>query len=131
MKGFEHHQTWNRVSCKYKVDYQYKDGKKYHCFPDVIVWDEVKNPDSPPEPNWPILWLCEIKTNSGKGVSHGNKAWDVEKMEYIINQNYAQYGVWLNLFHRHAKKGNGITWQSLLKKSKLWVCTVELPVNKR
>ena len=54
-RGFERNQIWNRVSCEEKVNYKYKDGKKYHCFPDLIIWDEVDNPDCPPDENWPML----------------------------------------------------------------------------
>ena len=75
-RGFGCNQAWNRVSCEEKISYKYKDGKKYHCFPDLILWDEIKNPDSPPDENWPMLWMCEIKANSGNALSQEKKDWD-------------------------------------------------------
>ncbi|MFC1476706.1 hypothetical protein ACFL5S_01950, partial [Fibrobacterota bacterium] len=57
-------QIWSRVSCEPYISYVYNDGKSYYCYPDIVIWDRIKNPNLPPEydkNNWPILWACEIK----------------------------------------------------------------------
>jgi hypothetical protein len=131
IKGYEHNQIWNRVACESKINYKYKDGKTYHCFPDLIVWDEIENSDSPPKENenWPMLWLCEIKANSSNRVIGSDKDWDVEKLEYLLTQNYVRHALWLNFFHQRSKKKKAINWSKPLKDRELWVCTVNLPRN--
>jgi len=124
--GFEKNQKWNRVCCEPKIIYTYKDKKKYPCYPDIVIWDDIDNPDSPPDQNknknWPMLWICEIKLNQKEAAD-----WDINKMKYLINQGAAKYGCWLNLNCKRANKGNGISWVKLLKHNKLWSCTIMLP----
>ena len=118
------------MACESKISYKYKDSKTYHCFPDLIVWNEIENPDSPPKDseNWPMLWLCEIKANSSNRPIGSDKDWDVEKLEYLLTQNYVRHALWLNFFHKRSKK-KAITWSKPLKDRELWVCTVNLPRN--
>jgi hypothetical protein len=123
--GFERNQRWNRVCCEPKISYTFSDGKRYFCYPDIVVWDEIKNPNSPPNPdvsNWPMLWVCEIKLDGKK-----ERDWDVEKMGYLLSQGDARYGCWLNVFRKRAKTGNGILWDKSAKDGRIWICDVMLP----
>lgn len=131
LKSFEHNQIWNRITCEAKISYKYKDNKRYLCFPDLILWDEIKDPSSPPveNENWPMLWLCEIKANSSNKIDGSSKDWDIEKLEYLLNQNYVRHALWLNFFHQHSKKGTGIEWSKPIKDKELWVCTIKLPAK--
>ena len=62
--GFESSQKGNRVGCEHTISYTYENKPK-NCYPDIIVWDDIDNPNSPPA-DWPILWVCEIKHNRKK-----------------------------------------------------------------
>lgn len=127
--GFEHNQNWNRVSCEHTLSYIYKDGKRYRCHPDIIIWDDIDNPDSPPDAagdrNWPMLWLCEIKLRGDE-----EESWDIEKMKYLLTQRDTKYACWLNLFLERVKTGDGISWDKPDKNEKLWICTAKLPALK-
>jgi len=126
--GFERNQKWNRVCCEPTILYKYTDGKIYKCKPDIVVWDNIANPDSPPDAtgnsNWPMLWLCEIKFEGKK-----EENWDIEKMTYLLTQNDAKYACWLNLFRKRADKGNGIIWEKSIESERLWICTAMLPAR--
>jgi len=127
--GFEHNQKRNRVCCEPTIRYKYTDGKIYICKPDIVVWDSISDPDSPPDAkgdsNWPMLWVCEIKL---EGKEKEN--WDIEKMKYLLIQNDTKYSCWLNLFWRRADTGNGIIWKKSIEGKKLWVCNAMLPALK-
>ena len=124
--GFEGNQRWNRVSCEHTLAYTYENGEKYRCHPDIIIWDDIENPDLPPdvdwESNWPILWLCEVKL---EGQQEEN--WDIKKMNYLLTQGDAKYACWLNLLFKRAESGDSITWKNPFKNKKLWLCTAMLP----
>ncbi|MBI5253835.1 MAG: hypothetical protein HY930_05500 [Euryarchaeota archaeon] len=127
--GFEHNQIWNRVCCEPNISYVYKDRKKYFCYPDIVIWDDIENPDAPPdatgESNWPMLWVCEIKFEGEM-----EEDWDIEKMKYLLIQNDAKYACWLNLFRKRAETGNGITWEKSIGNERLWLCSAMLPALK-
>lgn len=129
VSGFEGNQRWNRVCCEHTISYTYKDGKRYNCYPDIIIWDDIENPDSPPDEagdhNWPMLWICEIKLEGEKEAN-----WDEEKMRYLLTQGDAKYGCWLNLCLSRAKTGDGITWEKSVGNERLWLCTAMLPAFK-
>ena len=126
IRGFENNQLWARVSCEPSISYIYKDGKKYKCYPDVVIWDDIKNPNSPPDSegdkNWPILWACEIKYDTST-----NSSWDLEKMSYLVDQKIVKFGCWLKIESRRTKKGDGINWENKKSGARLWVCQVNLP----
>lgn len=125
--GFEHDQTWNRVCCEQKVNYEDENGKRHHCFPDIIVWDDIDDPDSPPD-NWPVLWACEIKVNFGGEKGPDQVSWDIEKLTYLVERGIVQYACWLNLLRERDKSGDGVSWRKTIKKDKrLWECTARLP----
>ena len=100
--GFEP-QLWSRVACEPYVSYMYEN-KLCRCHPDIVIWDDLANPESPPEEaNWPILWACEIKyTNKEPGD------WDLEKLQYLVRQNHIKHGCWLRFHKSRATSGNGI-----------------------
>jgi hypothetical protein len=126
VSGFEHNQKWNRVCCKPKIYYQHSDGETHYCFPDIAVWDDIPNPDLPPDAtgnsNWPMLWLCEIKVD---GKTEEN--WDIEKMKHLLTQNDVKYACWLDLFIKRTDKGSGIIWKKSMANERLWLCTAMLP----
>ena len=70
-----------------------------------VIWDEIKDPNLPPEDHWPVLWACEIKYSTGKPSD-----WDIEKLEYLVSQSRIKFGCWLTLRFQRAVKGSGITW---------------------
>jgi hypothetical protein len=93
------------VSCEPRISYQFEDGKTYECLPDIVVWDDIADPDQPPdlEPhtNWPILWACEIK--------YGYKEpsdWDLKKLRYLVAQGTMQHGCWLKMSRTRAVSGD-------------------------
>lgn len=126
--GFEQNQWWSRVACEHTITYTYEDGKRYKCRPDIIVWDDIDNPDSPPDAigqcNWPILWLCEIKFGANKVDT-----WDIEKMAYLLTGGDAKYGCWLKFFLERAPRGNGVVWEKTPKHNRLWSCEIRLPAK--
>jgi hypothetical protein len=121
--GFEKRQIWSRVCCEAKVKYVYEDGASYDCLPDVVVWDDIPDADHPPDDGdgaYPILWLCEIKLDAAKP---GN--WDVEKLTYLVTQDRARFGCWLNLTRSRCTSGTGISWRKPI--DRLWICDATLP----
>ena len=125
-EGFEHNQRWSRVTCEPYVYYTYSDGKQYRCHPDIIVWDEINDPNSPPDQcegkNWPILWACEIKYDVADPDT-----WDIKKLRYLIQQDHIKFGCWLKFKRMHATTGNGIKWDKDQAGARLWECNVSLP----
>lgn len=123
LPGFDDIKKWSRVGCEPKIHYVYED-KRNFCFPDIVVWDDIEDPKSPPPPGkWPIILLCEIKYKD----KEEKDSWDLEKMDYLIYQhNYAQYGCWLELLRKRADKGNGVVWDRK-KDLRLWHCQAKLP----
>ena len=130
VSGFKNNQRWNRVSCEPKITYTYKDGKQYPCFPDIVVWDDIKNPNAPPDAdglaNWPILWVCEVKLEA-----KNEENWDIEKMVYLLKQKIVKFGCWLNLKRKRTKRGNGIKWIRSKANRRLWICHAMLPATKK
>lgn len=87
---FKEGQNYRRICCEPLIFYLDKSGEICHCFPDIVVYDDIDNPDSPPdfrgEANWPMLWVCEIKYQNefSGGTSRDNKNWDSEKIKYLL-----------------------------------------------
>lgn len=122
IEGFQNNQLHSRIACEPYVPYTYKDGNDYGCYPDVVIWDEIEDPNSPPNENWPTLWACEIKYTTNEPG-----AWDIEKLEYLIEQKRIRFGGWLTMRFQRAKKGNGLLWKRNKLGSHLWTCEAFLP----
>ena len=105
-------------SCEPRLTYTYSDGKQYRCHPDIVIWDDIKNPSVPPdatgERNWPMLWACEIKYGQQKPTD-----WDIEKLRYLMALRVGSATV--------AKAGSGIVCQRDQVDGRLWVYDVMLP----
>jgi hypothetical protein len=121
-------QRWSRVSCEPRLTYTYSDGKQYRCHPDIVIWDDIKNPSEPPdatgERNWPMLWACEIKYGQQKPMD-----WDIEKLRYLmaLPDGGILHGCWLRMLRTPAKSGSGIVCQRDQVDGRLWVYDVMLP----
>jgi hypothetical protein len=72
-------------------------------------------PDAKPGGFWPMLWVCEIKYVRTVKVSG---RWDLQKMEYLMDQGRVQYGCWINM---HQRVGEGVRWTREHDK-RLWRC---------
>lgn len=114
------------------IRYTYKDGKDYKCYPDIVIWNDIEDPNMPPDAkgdvNFPMRLTLEIKLEGQ--LDEKNKNWDIEKMEYLLHQGDTQYACWLNFCWKRTKKGNGISWK-LSDSEKLWICKVMLPASKQ
>lgn len=122
--GYKDRQHWARVCCEPHLKYIYKNGKKYSCYPDVVIWDDIPDPESPPD-DWPILWACEIKYTSSRPSS-----WDIEKLEYLIKQKRIKFGCWLTLRFETSEQRNSSDWKRNKLGPKLWTCEAYLPIRK-
>lgn len=122
LEGYENKQFRSRVGCEYLVRFRYKDGKNYGCHPDVVIFDKPNNKKVLTSTTLPILWACEIKYSYSKPDS-----WDVDKLEYLINQSQINYGCWLTLIKERAKTKQSINWLRNKGNRKLWICEARLP----
>lgn len=100
-------QDYSRVCCEPRIYYNDSKGNRYWCLPDIVVYDCIEDPNDPPdavpEKNWPMLWVCEIKYQTeDKDTSKQNKAWDTEKMEYLLEQKETKHACELH-FDRRGK----------------------------
>jgi len=126
--GFEHKQEWSRAACQPCVSYTYSDKSKCHCYPDIVIWDDIEDPNSPPDlhgDNWPILWACEIKYGQQTPSD-----WDLKKLRYLISQKHIKYGCWLKMSLVRADYGSGLEWDRDQEEAKLWICEARLPSQK-
>lgn len=103
-------QDYSRVCCEPRTYYNDSSGSRYRCLPDIVVYDDIDDPDNPPdavpEKNWPMLWVCEIKYQT-EDNSPQYKEWDIEKIKYLLEQNEAKYGCGL-CFNRKQKDARSI-----------------------
>jgi len=125
LKGYPK-QNHSRVSCGPQVRYRYKDGKRYTCYPDIVVWADLEDPDKPPHWTvWPILWACELKYGGSQP-----RSWDIEKLRYLIAQGTVQYGCFISLKRRSSRDGKCLVWRRDGKR-RLWYCSASLPGENR
>jgi len=126
--GLEGRQAWGRVCSQLPVRYHWK-GTRALCRPDIVVLDDIPDPDSPPdareEGTFPLLWVCEIKLNPRPGGDDGPEDYDIRKMRDLLEQGRSQYACWLTMYVRRAESGGGIRWDK--REERLWQCTAELP----
>ena len=72
VEGFEKRQVWSRVDAEHTIHSKSSDGSEYTCRPDIIIWDDIDDPDNPPDAGggqWPLLFACEIKYRYGDPLS--------------------------------------------------------------
>lgn len=89
-------QKYSRVCCEWSTNYDNSQGIRGCCFPDVIISDDIADPNNPPDQNkyrnWPMLWVCEIKYNTeDNSTLKGEWKWDIEKLGYLLEQNETKY----------------------------------------
>lgn len=135
-KGFEKGQLYNRIYCEPSIWYQYEGGVRAKCLPDIVIYDDIDNPEDPPDEknkiNWPMLWVCEIKYQNEFNYALGDKKWDVDKIKYLLQQELdgAKYACCLN-FHRRVALRRGDPFYGFIEKNKfgerLREYTIELP----
>lgn len=126
LKGDESGQVYSRVCCEPRI--YYKDNKSICnvCRPDIVIWDNLKNPSLPEEflpksgKNPHMLWICEIKyAPPWKTKEEERKnAWDLDKMKCLLKQKDLEYACWLHISFKRAKSGNGFK-RTLLAKDRL------------
>ncbi len=79
--------TSRRICCEWPTHYYDKKRKKVHCKPDIIVYDDLKDPKNPPSNkngrNDPMFWVCEIKykTDWGGDYQKRTREHDIEKIK--------------------------------------------------
>lgn len=113
----------SRVCCEPRLYFAKK--KLKYCFPDIVLWDELKPPYDPPDwdaawrANWPVLWACEIKVNDrDTGPSS-----DEEKLVSLVGSGDVAYGCVLDI-----RRKKGVTkWTAKLAKGQLWRVDLRLP----
>jgi len=120
-KGFSpKEQHFSRVSCEPAVYYTDANGKKQCCRPDILIWGDMQDPNSPQEPfytkkNDPILWLCEIKFYPGWGRQTNKKSnWDFDKMRSLLWQESGMNACWIYFCREKENSGNGIKKRLLM-----------------
>lgn len=128
-------QICNRVSCEPPTYYK---GTELPCKPDIVIYDDLKDPENPPDQNkktgrkrfknWKMLWVCEIKHRFDpikKDI--GEKAeWDLEKLRCLHKRKDAENGCWLNIHRSRIKKGKWFKKKPITKDGKFLEYTVVL-----
>lgn len=136
VNGFEQEQLYSRVCCEPLIYYQDKNGERYSCFPDIVIYKDIEDPASPPDKieqkiNWPMLWVCEIKYWNEWISTSKKDEWDIEKMRYLLRQkDGAKYACWLTITRERTSIGNGINRQASEDK-RLVEYEIKLPALKR
>lgn len=115
-------QLWSRVNCEPGIQYLY-NGESYTCHPDLVIWDDIEDPDNPPDnwSDWKILFALELKYFAKPDTEN----WDIKKLRYLIDQRKIKYGCWLNIRRERTNEGNGVKWEKI--QENLWSCNVYLP----
>lgn len=122
--GFETNQRWSRVTCEPVVKYTFTDQRTYKCKPDIVLWDDIRDANNPPdEEHFPILWACEIKYTSQEPAD-----WDLQKLRFLVRQGTMRFGCWIRMQRLRALAGSGIEWQRDVDEH-VWVGDVKLPAE--
>ncbi|MFA5156991.1 MAG: hypothetical protein WC532_06330 [Candidatus Omnitrophota bacterium] len=135
-QGFKKGLLSRRIACEPSTHYLYKDKKRYHCFPDIVIYDDIEDPNYPPDDNnkkinCPMLWVCEIKYEREWMQPHyDNKKkdnWDLKKMTYLLRQkDGTRYACWLNIARKRALSGSGLSMR-VLENKRLRVYNIRIP----
>lgn len=85
--------VYRRVSCEWPTYYYCsKKNKKVRRKPDIVVYDDLKDPENPPSNkdgvNDPMFWVCEIKykTDWGGDQHKSNREYDIKKLKGLLRQ---------------------------------------------
>jgi len=115
MKGDERGQVYSRVCCEPRLYYKDKKNTRNVCRPDIVIWDNLRNPTSPAKDlhklgkNYHMLWICEIKYRPPwKSDDEERKSsWDLDKMKRLLKQRDIEYACWLHINFKRTTSGNG------------------------
>lgn len=104
-------QYYSRVGCEPPIYHRFKEGKSEVYKPDIVIWDDIKNPNSPFEEQYKekrndprMLWVCEIKympewRRPYNPKEEDNK--DIQKLKRLLKQNDGtERACWLNIAYR-------------------------------
>lgn len=137
MKGDEQGQIYSRVCCEPRLYYKDKKKTRNVCRPDIVIWDNLKKPDSPADfyksgRNPHMLWICEIKYRPPwKSDDEARKnSWDLDKMKRLLKQEDVGYACWLHINFRRTISGNGYK-KNILEKGRLHRYDIKLPSVKQ
>ena len=101
-------QPYSRVGCEWATNYNDSKGERCYCHPDIVVYDDIADPNNPPDvdrmKNWPILWVCEIKYQTEDNSPQYGE-WDIEKMEYLLGQGETKFACSLYFNRKRIDKG--------------------------
>lgn len=120
LPGYEKRQWWSRVAAEPHVPLKVH-GQMRRCHPDVVIWDDIPESNSPPE-EWPILWACEIKYGF-----HTPSSGDMDKLQMLIEQEKARFGCWLDVRFARPKGHESLTWHRSDLDARLWRCVAYIP----
>lgn len=126
--GFETNQLWSRLTCEPVVKYKFTDEKVYPCKPDIVMWDNISDPNKPLDEHGghvPILWACEVKHTCIEPND-----WDPQKLRFLIRQGTLQFGCCLRMQRVRAVSGTGIEWKHDVEEGRVWLCDARLPAVK-
>lgn len=104
-------QFYPRVSCEPPIYHRFKGGKSEVYKPDIVIWDDIKNPESPFEGQYEkkrndphMLWVCEIKYTPAWRKAYYPKNKDNRDLRKLKNLLYqvdgTEYACWLNIAYK-------------------------------
>lgn len=138
MKGDERGQIYSRVCCEPRVYYEDKKNTRNVCRPDIVIWDNLRNPVSPAEDlhksgkNYHMLWICEIKYRPPWKTDDETRknSWDLDKMRRLLKQEDVEYACWLHINFKRSVSGDGCK-KITLENGRLRRYDIKLPSVKR
>ncbi len=128
--GFEDRQCWSRVACEPVIWLRRGTGRRSRYHPDLVVWADLTDPDHPPDAwsyrdqryrNWPIEWLCEIKSDSVESTER-----DEKKALELVKSGEARWAMSLELKRSRVRSGPAVSWESR-NRARFWKCRARLP----
>lgn len=131
LESYKGMQNWSRVVCEPPYCYKWKDGKYYNFYPDIVIYDDIPNPDNPPDiaryKNWPALLICEIKVDA-KDDDKNNR--DLEKLKILLkNKEEVLYGCWLNFRFKESSEKQTFEWKNVEQIGNLFKCNISVPLR--
>jgi len=117
VEGYEK-QHFNRVCCEPKTYCSADEDRAIR--PDIVIFDDLQDCKCPPDvdgkghttgKNLPMLWLCEIKYDTGWRTNRLSKKsnWDFKKIRSLLKQaDGTQYACWLNIARERGDSRTGV-----------------------